>query len=83
MAKDTLGVCIVGTGNISERHVSGWKELPYAKLIVACDIDADVAEAYAKEHGFEAWCADYKEALSRDDVDMVSICTIWYTFKSL
>ncbi|NOZ21825.1 MAG: Gfo/Idh/MocA family oxidoreductase [Planctomycetes bacterium] len=75
MAKDMLGVCVVGTGNISERHVSGWKELPYARLAVACDIDADVAEVYAKKHGFEAACTDYKEALARDDVDLVSVCT--------
>lgn len=75
MAKDPLSVCVVGTGNISERHVSGWKRLPHARLSVACDIDATVAEAYAKKHGFASWCTDYEEALSRDDVDVVSICT--------
>ena len=75
MAKGELGVCVVGTGNISERHLSGWKELPYAKLVMACDIDPAVAEAYAKEHGFEGWGTDYTEALARDDVDVVSVCT--------
>jgi len=70
-----LRVCIVGTGNISRRHVEGWKAIPNAKLSVACDIDADVARNYAAEHGFESWCTDYRDALSRDDVDVVSICT--------
>ncbi|MEW6358551.1 MAG: Gfo/Idh/MocA family oxidoreductase [Planctomycetota bacterium] len=75
MGKDVLGVCVVGTGNISERHLSGWKQLPYAKLVMACDIDGKVAEAYAQKHGFETFCTDYKKALSRNDIDVVSVCT--------
>jgi len=74
-AKKVMNVCVVGTGNISERHVSGWQQLPYAQLSVACDIDAKVAAAYAKKHGFQSSCTDYKEALAREDVDVVSVCT--------
>ena len=36
-----LKVGIVGTGGISQSHLTGWAAVPEAKLVAACDIRAE------------------------------------------
>ena len=74
-SKPQLGVCIVGTGSISAHHMNGWREESRARVVAVCDVRDDVAEAYAEKHGVVRWFTDYRDALSWDEVDAVSVCT--------
>ena len=69
-----LRFCIVGAGFIGGVHAQALAEIPLAKVTVICDRDCDRASALASKTG--AVCVtDYREAVLREDVDVVCICT--------
>ena len=68
----TVTVGIIGLGNISKLHISGYQKVDAQILCVS---DAD--EALAKEAAAHLNCdytTDYKQLLERDDIQAVSIC---------
>ncbi|MCL2595948.1 MAG: Gfo/Idh/MocA family oxidoreductase [Promicromonosporaceae bacterium] len=72
-----LNVAIVGTGNISAAHIAGFLRFPELCRIVALH-DIVPAKAAEKRERFElidADVLDYDALLTRDDVDLVSVCT--------
>lgn len=69
-----IKVVVVGTGGIAKTHMKAWMKIPDAKIVGACDIKADRAEAYAKECGATDWYVDFKKAV-KSDCDVVDVCT--------
>ena len=60
--KSTLGIGIIGAGNILVTHALAYRSLPeMAKLIGVADIDQRRADAAKKEHGFQHSYTDYRE----------------------
>lgn len=79
MGKQT-GVAIVGTGAIAEAHIFAYeREAERARLVAVVDIERARAEDAAGRHGVKNVLTDYREALARDDVQAVSICTPPFT----
>jgi len=69
-----LRVAIVGLG-IGRRHIQAYQRLPGVRVVALADID-EAALAWARsEFGISLASADYRQVLSRADVDAVSICT--------
>jgi predicted dehydrogenase len=71
------GVAILGTGAIARVHVDAYRQFPERCAIKAlCDIYPEKATAMAhdKALGDAACLADYRQAVDRPDVDLVSIC---------
>jgi len=66
-----LNVAIVGCGLIGQKRA---KALGGAKVTVTCDALLDRAEALARQKGAVA-VADWREAVTRDDVDIVVVAT--------
>jgi len=66
-----VNVAIVGCGLIGEKRA---KALADAKLTVCCDALPDRAERLARAYG-SASCSDWRQAVSRDDVDLVVVAT--------
>jgi predicted dehydrogenase len=76
MGRSVLGVGVIGAGGIVRRHAIAYRCLPeFAKLVAVADIDENRASAAKREHGFRETYTDYRDLLSRDDIDVVSICT--------
>jgi predicted dehydrogenase len=75
MAERKLRVCIVGTGARGAAHAKGWLESGDAEVASVVDIDEARAREMAQAFGVAATFADFKEAVQRDDVDVVSVCT--------
>jgi predicted dehydrogenase len=76
MGRTRLGIGIIGAGGIVRRHAVAYRSLPeIARLIAVADVEANRADAAKREHGFQEAYSDYRELLSRDDIDVVSICT--------
>ncbi len=69
----TYGFGVVGCGVIGPRHAEVADALPNARFVACTDIIPDRAKALAEAHGgdFEP---DLEALLSRDDVDVVSVC---------
>jgi len=75
MGNKGLGFAIIGCGFISAQHAWAIKGSEGGELRVTCDIDRGRAEALAAQYGAEA-ITDFEAVLHRDDVDVVSICTL-------
>jgi len=70
---DKVRVGIIGSQFIAELHAESFKRIPDAEVTaVASPTEAHV-RAFAETHGVPKWSTDYRELVSRDDVDMVTI----------
>ena len=72
-----LGALIIGTGWVANEHINGCLRNPHTEVRGLCDIVSGKAEAVRDKLGLKcATCTDYKELISREDIDVVSICSI-------
>jgi predicted dehydrogenase len=67
------GFGIVGAGSIAGTHAQAIAQLDGAELKTVTDLRADAARQFAGQHGC-AVAADLDAMLSRDDIDVVSVC---------
>jgi len=71
----TVRVGIIGTGNISEAHIDGYKRLEGIEIVAACDLDPEKLAKYAEYHGIPNTFTDYHEMLASAGLDAVSVCS--------
>lgn len=72
----TLKVGVIGCGQIAKmRHVPEYAANPNAEIVALCDVIEEKAKKMAAEYDVPEVYTDYKELLSKADVDAVSICT--------
>jgi len=79
----TLNVAMIGGGFMGKAHAMAYAAMPMffwpapaipiRKLLV--DVNAEMAAEGAKRYGFESSSADWKSAVTRDDIDIVDIVT--------
>lgn len=69
-----LGIAIVGTGTVAERHALAINALEHARLTAVYDSNADRGRDFGQTHGVPA-ASSLQELLSRDDVQIVTIAT--------
>lgn len=81
-----IKVAIVGTGNISPRHIAGYLEFPDRCEIVAL-VDIYPEKAIEKKEKFNLTNArvydDHRKMLEMEDVDLVDICTPPFTHAEI
>ena len=78
-----LGVAIIGYGFIGKVHAFGYRTLPFfydpppanIRLVAVCTSRPETAQAAKESGGFEMGTTRLDEALAREDVDIVNICT--------
>lgn len=69
-------IAVIGAGSIADAHLYAYsKTVGRAQVILVSDIAAHRAQRAAERFGVPGVCGDYREVLSRADVDAVSICT--------
>ena len=71
-----IGIAIIGTGAIAEVHIQAFKTFrDRCEVRALADLYPEKAEKLAIESRTEAViCKDFREALLRDDIDLVSVC---------
>lgn len=70
-----LRVALIGAGQIArEAHIPAWAASDGAELVCVVDNRKEAARDTAKESGILEWTTDYRDLLSRDDIDAVDIC---------
>ena len=74
MSPEPLGFAVIGAGVIGPTHAQAIAAVADAKLVCVCDVIEERAKALAEQYG-AAWTTSLGEALIRDDVQAVSICT--------
>ena len=71
----SLGVGIIGAGNMGHRHARAYAfHAPRTRLVATCDVRSDAAARLAESFGCDT-AANVEALLARPDVDAVSICT--------
>ena len=75
-----LGVAMIGYEFMGRAHSNGWRnveayfDVPHFERRVIVGRDADRVETAASQLGWPEWATDWREVISRDDVDIVDIC---------
>ncbi len=69
-----MKVVVVGTGGIAKAHMKGWSKIAGAQIVGACDLQAERAEAFAKECGATEVFTQYEKAV-KAKADVIDICT--------
>ncbi|PWU66875.1 MULTISPECIES: Gfo/Idh/MocA family protein [Gracilibacillus] len=69
-----LKVAVVGVGNIGKIHCKYYSENPDVKLVAACDLIEERAQAMANLYGIQAY-QDMATMLKEEEIDIISIAT--------
>jgi predicted dehydrogenase len=77
-----LRIAVLGYGVMGRAHSYAYRVAPFVrqlpctpKLVVLTGRNPQAVEAAASQYGFEGWEADWRRAATRDDIDLVDICT--------
>ena len=73
---ESIGVGIIGTGDISGSHVESYRSIDdKVRVLAICDTDAQRCERILSEYEVQAHVySDYRKLLDREDISLVSIC---------
>lgn len=74
MSPEPVGFAIIGAGVIGPCHAQAIEQAPDARLVCVCDIIEERARELAEKYG-AAWTTSIGEALIREDVEAVCVCT--------
>jgi len=83
MASRELRVGIIGAGFMGRTHTFDYRNMglfyddhpPSIRLVGICDNDLAKAEKHRDEFGFQFATDRYQELISREDIDVIDICT--------
>src|SRR5919108_3400788 len=82
MAAAEVGIGMVGYGMMGRAHSYAYTALPVLrklpvrpKLVMISGRDREKVAGAAGAYGFESSTTDWREVVSRSDVDIVDICT--------
>lgn len=78
MGTRTLGVAVVGAGMMGHHHAQAWASAAGTRVVAVADSDRERAQALATHLGLPAWFTDYRQAVDRAEVDIVSVCVPAY-----
>ena len=73
--KEAFGVAVVGAGQMVQTHMTSIGNIPWFELRALADVNLSSAQAQAEKHNIPFSTSDYREVVSRPDVDVVLVCT--------
>jgi predicted dehydrogenase len=73
--KDLIGIGMIGAGFARTTQIPGFKACEGARVATIASGHRENAERVAREFGIEHVASDWREVISRGDVDLVSIVT--------
>jgi predicted dehydrogenase len=87
---EKINIAMLGTGFMGRAHSNGWMkvakffDVPYEPVFkVVAGRNKKTLEAFAERWGYEACTQDWREAVTRDDVDIVCIGTFTDTHREM
>jgi predicted dehydrogenase len=77
-------VAVLGSGRWGNlAHLPGWARDPRCEIVACCDTDRKLAEEAGEKFGATVVSDDYRAVVSRDDIDVVDVCTPSHTHFEL
>lgn len=74
MAEGSIGIGVIGAGNISYAHLQAFSQLPDARLVAVADVVQPMAQKRAAEFNIPHVYGDHRLLLERADVDAAVVC---------
>jgi predicted dehydrogenase len=71
--KGQLNVAVIGAGAIGVDHIASFQQHPAARVALLAEVSPERGREAQEKFGIPALVADYRTALARDDIDVVSI----------
>lgn len=88
--KKKLNIAVIGKGFMGKLHSHMWRtvdkifDVAYEPVLkIAAGTDEAATKAFAEKWGFERFTTDWREAVEREDVDVVNIVTPTYLHKEM
>src|SRR6478672_982119 len=79
-----INVALIGCGQIAlANHLPGLALCPEAKVVALCDANPEVLAKAQQQTGVKVGSTDYREIVTRDDVNAVIIATPNYTHAEI
>jgi predicted dehydrogenase len=85
-----INIAVLGTGFMGKAHSNGWLkvakffDVPYEPVLkVVFGRNKETADTFAARWGYESSAQDWKEAITRDDVDIVCVAAPTYMHKEM
>jgi predicted dehydrogenase len=76
MTAGKIRVAVVGTGRWAQvAHIPGWLRDPRAEVVALADTDEAVLAAVASQFAVPETTTDYRDLLSRPDIDVIDVVT--------
>jgi predicted dehydrogenase len=75
LAKDVVGIGIIGTGFARSTQIPGFRACREARVVAIASGHLENAEGVARDFGIEFATDDWREVIERSDVDLISIVT--------
>lgn len=73
---DKLKVGVIGAGRwATKAHLPGFTRSPLSEVVAICDLNLKRAELRAKEFGINDVYTDARVMISRNDIDIIDVCT--------
>ncbi|MFC5929850.1 gfo/Idh/MocA family oxidoreductase [Cryobacterium melibiosiphilum] len=75
-----LGVALIGYEFMGKAHSNAWRsvgsffDVPATSMTVVVGRTPDAVAAAAARYGWAEWATDWREVITRDDIDIVDIC---------
>jgi len=71
-----LGIAIIGLGNVSLSHMHALSHYPdRARVLLGVDLNRDSYDMITEHHFIPDFAEDYKQAINREDIDLLIVCT--------
>jgi len=78
-----LRVAVVGCGAIANLHLAVWSKMRQAQVVALCDVDEEKAKEVGRKWGIWSYYTDMQTMISKENVEIVDICTPPQTHHSL
>jgi predicted dehydrogenase len=69
-------VGIIGCGTISRAHMHAYRSIFATDVVAAADIQEEKLTKFSEEYRISALYTDYKEMLDKENLDIISVCTL-------
>ena len=70
-----IRTCIIGAGANARQHIVGWQAITDSQVVAIVDLDESRARGLALEFDIPTVSTDYREAIARPDINIISLCS--------
>jgi predicted dehydrogenase len=72
--RQEIRIGVIGAGRVGQSRMAAYAGIEQARVVACADLNEGAARRAAEAHGVAHVCRDFRDLLSRDDIDAVDVC---------